>query len=145
MLRPAWQGVFDCKKGLYYSDPKNSVKDNTNINNINNSITDSLSDNTKFNAKNENKINLNIPYYNENCEYLQNNTLSTKDQYDNLYKLMDRISFVSRYLLKGNDYYKLYISKNANKYFNHDTINNDDVDNSTNTNTTNVDNTTNII
>ena len=36
---------------------------------------------------------------------------------NNYFHLLDKIGFISKYLLKGDDYYKLYISKNANKYF----------------------------
>jgi hypothetical protein len=126
MLRPAWQGSIDNRKGLYYSNPKNKIQEN---------MKDAINENTT-----QYNINLNIPYYNENVEYLKNNTLNTKDKYENLYNLMDRISFISRYLLKGNDYYKLYISKNANKYFTNDIINNEEADSmntnmNTNTNT----------
>ena len=136
MLRPAWEGIFDNRKGLYYSNPKNRIQENTN-----DRTNDRTNDSTKDN-KNYNNINLNIPYYNENVEYLKNNTLNTKDKYENLYNLMDRISFISRYLLKGNDYYKLYISKNANKYFTNDNLNNDDIDNTETTDNTNTTNTT---
>ena len=153
MLRPDWQGSIDYKKGLYYSNPKNRLQENIKDNikdNINDITNDSIN-NTKNNSINKsitnninNNINLNIPYYNENFEYLQNNTLTTKDNYENFYNLTDRISFISRYLLKGNDYYKLYISKNANKYFANDNIINEEVANTDTTNTNTNTNTNNI-
>ena len=46
------------------------------------------------------------------------NSKVSKKYDNNYYHLLDRIGSVSRFLLKGNDYYKSYISKNANKYYN---------------------------
>ena len=37
---------------------------------------------------------------------------------------------ISKFILKGNDYYRLYISKNSNKYFNTTEDINDDTKNS---------------
>ena len=62
--------------------------------------------------------NSRIPYYNENIEYLQSNHINNNKYDNNYYKLLDRMGNISRFILKGNDYYKLYISKNSNKYFN---------------------------
>ena len=36
------------------------------------------------------------------------------------------MSNISRFILKGNDYYRLYISKNSNKYFTNTEDINDD-------------------
>ena len=144
MFKPEWLGKIDWKKGLYLSkntDTENTKTINNKINNtnieetINHDINKNILEdiNIKKNEGNntiitENKfnynksINLDIPYYNETIEYM-NSKVSNK--YDtNYYHLLDRIGHVSRFLLKGNDYYKSYISKNANKYYN-DKGNND--------------------
>ena len=74
-----------------------------------------------FNFKNSK-----IPYYNENTEYLHSYTINNKKYNNNYYKLLDRMGNISKFILKGNDYYRLYISKNSNKYFNTtEDINND--------------------
>jgi hypothetical protein len=138
MFSPSWKGVIDWKKGLYYSNTNhinqnidNIITKNTktidnidNVNNINN--VDNVETN-KFNF-----IDSAIPYYNINLEYLKNETNNQNKYNANYYNLLDRIGNISRYLLKGNDYYKLYISKNANKYFTHET--DDDINNYQNTN-----------
>ena len=75
-----------------------------------------------------------IPYYNENIEYLQSNNINNKYN-NNYYKLLDRMSNISRFILKGNDYYRLYISKNSNKYFNNiEDVNNINYNNKNNEN-----------
>ena len=130
MFKPEWLGKIDWKKGLYASKNKDNQdnQDNQVLNNINeNTINEDNEDNkdnkeelntinneTQFNYNKD--INLDIPYYNETINYM-NSKVSKK--YDtNYYYLLDRIGSVSRFLLKGNDYYKSYISKNANKYYN---------------------------
>ena len=120
MLRPEWKGIYDCKKGLYKSNSKTN-----SVSHIENNLIDSKIETEKTEDKQDTNvnnnaaiytINLNIPYYNEKLEYLKNNTDNNK--YDNnYYTLLDKIGYISRYILKGYDYYKLYISKNANKYF----------------------------
>ena len=133
MLKPDWHGIIDHKKGLYNSNIKNKLttNDKTTSNINTNEIT--VIPDTIF-------IDKNIPYYNENLEYLRNNI--TNEKYNaNYFNLLDRIGYISRYLLKGNDYYRLYISKNANKYFTND--DNCDLDNNINNNNTNNTNTNN--
>jgi hypothetical protein len=133
MFQPSWRGKINLQNGLYYSNPKNTMKDtktntkNTNTDTINN---DNDSDNHIINNNTINNSTYNfttseIPYYNENLEYLQNNIYNQNKDNTNYYNLLDRIGYISRYLLKGNDYYRLYISKNSNKYFTND---NDDGD-----------------
>ena len=78
-----------------------------------------------FNFKNSK-----IPYYNENTEYLYSYTINNKKYNNNYYKLLDRMGNISKFILKGNDYYRLYISKNSNKYFNTTEDINDDTKNS---------------
>ena len=127
MLRPSWQGKIDNSKGLYYSNSKN-IKNKDIKNTIDNNI-----ENTTLHSNNFGYIDKNIPYYNENKEYLENNTDNQYNVNANYFNLLDRIGYISKYLLKGNDYYRLYISKNSNKYFSH----NDDTniqENTTNTN-----------
>jgi len=132
MFNPDWLGKIDLKKGLYASKNRknedkqllNNINENTKLeNNINEDNKDNKNNNkeiktitneTQFNY-NKNS-NLEIPYYNETINYM-NSKVSNK--YDNnYYHLLDRIGSISRFLLKGNDYYKSYISKNANKYHN---------------------------
>ena len=48
-----------------------------------------------------------------------------------------RIGSISKFLLKGNDYYKLYISKNANKYYNDHEVDTSTNNNNNNSNDTN--------
>jgi len=78
-----------------------------------------------FNFKNSK-----IPYYNENTEYLNSYTINNKKYNNNYYKLLDRMGNISKFILKGNDYYRLYISKNSNKYFTTTEDINDDTKNS---------------
>lgn len=144
MFNPSWRGVIDWKKGLYYSN-KNHTKDTINTKDIidtedtkdTKNIIDTkyikdiidtkdtkedildITDTNKFNF-----INSTIPYYNINLEYLKSETHNQYKYNNNYYNVLDRIGYISRYLLKGNDYYKLYISKNANKYFTHETDDN---------------------
>jgi len=106
MFNPSWRGVIDCKKGLYYSNKNNTIN-NTDIKNT-------------IDINQYNFSNSTIPYYNINLEYLKTETDNQYKYNNNYYNLLDRIGYISRYLLKGNDYYKLYISKNANKYFTHE-------------------------
>ena len=131
MLKPAWYGIIDPRKGLYYSNSKNKPSKNDSITN------DSITNDSTTNIF----IDKNIPYYNENLEYLRNN-INNEKYNANYFNLLDRIGYISRYLLKGNDYYRLYISKNANKYFTNDESFDVDtkINNTNNTNTTNTNN-----
>ena len=98
-LRPSWQGN---RSGI------KAGKEITNTNSAEKNNDDTINY----------SINLEIPYYNENVEYLQSNiNINKKDQYENLHNVIDKIAYISRYLLKAKDYDRLYISKNANKYF----------------------------
>ena len=138
MLKPAWHGIIDPRKGLYYSNSKNKPSKNdstTNDSTKNISTTnDSTTNITTTNITTTNIfIDKNIPYYNENLEYLRNN-INDEKYNANYFNLLDRIGYISRYLLKGNDYYRLYISKNANKYFTND----DSFDVDTNTTNNNI-------
>ena len=74
-----------------------------------------------------NFTNSQIPYYNENTEYLNSYSINNQKYNNNYYKLLDRMGNISRFILKGNDYYKLYISKNSNKYLNITEDINDDI------------------
>ena len=113
MFQPSWRGKINLQNGLYYSNPKNSMKDK-----------DTIKDTTK-NSNTYNFTTSDIPYYNVNLEYLQTNINNQTKDNTNYYNLLDRIGYISRYLLKGNDYHRLYISKNSNKYFNNE---NEDID-----------------
>jgi hypothetical protein len=104
-------------------------KDKIESKKIESKIIDSNKIETVENSKDTNKDTLEnlsyfdfknsiIPYYNENIEYLQSNYINNNKYDNNYYKLLDRMGNISRFILKGNDYYKLYISKNSNKYFN---------------------------
>ena len=65
--------------------------------------------NFKFN------ISRDIPYYIETIDYM--NSINNNKKYDNnYYHLLDKIGSVSKFILKGDDYYKSYINKNSNKY-----------------------------
>ena len=117
MFQPSWRGKYNFKNGLYYSNNKHIRKDtNTDTDtNINTNTNTDIDINTNTNT--DNCITNNIPYYNKNIEYLKNNIDNQNKEITNYFNLLDRIGYISRYLLKGNDYYKLYISKNSNKYF----------------------------
>jgi len=135
MFTPSWKGVTDWKQGLYYSNKKNTKQniDNMNIKSTNHTdkkdTIDTIDTTDTIDTKHINFIDSTIPYYNINIEYLKNET-NNQDKYNNnYYNLLDRIGYISRYLLKGNDYYKLYISKNANKYFTHESDNDTDSQN----------------
>ena len=145
MFQPSWRGKYNFKNGLYYSNNKHIRKDtntdtDTNINTNTNTDTDTNTNtdidtntntntdidtntntntdiDTNTNTNTDNCITNNIPYYNKNIEYLKNNIDNQNKEITNYFNLLDRIGYISRYLLKGNDYYKLYISKNSNKYF----------------------------
>ena len=137
MLKPAWYGIIDPRKGLYYSNTKN--KPTTNDTTTNDTTTnDTTTNDTTTNITTKKIfIDKNIPYYNENLEYLRNN-INNEKYNSNYFNLLDRIGYISRYLLKGNDYHRIYISKNANKYFTND--DSFDIDTNTNTATTTTNN-----
>ena len=147
MFTPDWLGKIDWKKGLYLSKKSNFeeyYKEKTTletnqmkleiIKKLNEGMNDNNTNETKFNYNKQ--LNLDIPYYNETIDYMNS---KTNIKYDtNYYHLLDRIGSISKFLLKGNDYYKLYISKNANKYYNDhevDTSTNNNNSNDTNDNT----------
>jgi len=117
MFSPDWLGKIDWKKGLYASKNRDD-KDKQVLNNINDNtnLEETINEDNTDNKDNKN-INLDIPYYNETIDYM--NSKVSKKYDNNYYHLLDRIGSVSRFLLKGNDYYKSYISKNANKYYNY--------------------------
>jgi len=137
MLKPAWHGIIDPRKGLYYSNSKNKPSKNDTTTN-DTTTNDTTTNDTTTNIF----IDKNIPYYNENLEYLRNN-INNEKYNANYFNLLDRIGYISRYLLKGNDYYRLYISKNANKYFTNDDSFDVDTNTNTNTNTNNSNNSNN--
>lgn len=122
MFQPSWRGKYNFKNGLYYSNNKHIRKDtNTDTDtNINTNTNTDIDINTNTNT--DNCITNNIPYYNKNIEYLKNNIDNQNKEITNYFNLLDRIGYISRYLLKGNDYYKLYISKNSNKYFENESV-----------------------
>ena len=162
MFNSKWIGIINWDDGIYYNNT-NIKKQNIKKNTISNSKiikdTNKLNDNKIIenykvkNIENEENIkdiytnkdileNINnfdfknsiIPYYNENIEYLQSNNINNKYN-NNYYKLLDRMSNISRFILKGNDYYRLYISKNSNKYFNNiEDVNNINYNNKNNEN-----------
>ena len=134
MFQPSWRGTINCKLGLYNSNPNRrnttidatktdtTKTDTTKTDTTKTDTTNNDDDNTNLDIK-HNNYNFNtykIPYYNVNSEYLQNNINNQDKDNTNYYNLLDRIGYISRYLLKGNDYYRLYISKNSNKYFSND-------------------------
>ena len=152
MFQPSWRGTTNCKLGLYNSNPNKKIytadisdtpdtsitvthtadtfntSTSSNVNpNVNPNINPNDDDTAILDIKNSNYNfkTYKIPYYNVNFEYLQNNINNQDKNNTNYYNLLDRIGYISRYLLKGNDYYRLYISKNSNKYFCNDN-NNDD-------------------
>ena len=130
MFKPDWLGKIDWKKGLYASknrekeekekeekekeEKEKEEKEKEEIQKKEKEEFNTIISETHFNY---NKFsNLDIPYYNETIDYM--NSKVSKKYDNNYYHLLDKIGSVSRFLLKGNDYYKSYISKNANKYYN---------------------------
>ena len=125
MFKPEWLGKIDWKKGLYSSKNtdnediqtlKNKLKNTKVEENINQYINEEINQDINEEINNittENKfnyiksINLDIPYYNETIDYM--NSKVSKKYDNNYYHLLDRIGYVSKFLLKGNDYYKSYI------------------------------------
>ena len=92
---------------LSFSNKKN--------NNYKKEINNKINYNNLFNLDNST-----VPYYNENLEYLKQNINHEHKINHNYFILLDKIGYISRYLLKGDDYYRLYISKHSNKYFKND-------------------------
>ena len=103
-------------KSNYYA-PKIYEDNETNektYNTLNNQIQYNL---TQYNENTNSYYNEHTnSYYNETLNYLQSNSYNKYDE--NYYNVLNKIGNISRYILKGNDYNKLYISKNSNKYFN---------------------------
>ena len=125
-------------KNIKNSNEIINISNNKNIKNSNEiiNITKDINDkdiNDKDILQNVNYFNFKnskIPYYNENTEYLYSYTINNKKYNNNYYKLLDRMGNISKFILKGNDYYRLYISKNSNKYFTTTEDINDDTKNS---------------
>ena len=125
-------------KNIKNSNEIINISNNKNLKNSNEiiNITKDINDkdiNDKDILQNVNYFNFKnskIPYYNENTEYLYSYTINNKKYNNNYYKLLDRMGNISKFILKGNDYYRLYISKNSNKYFTTTEDINDDTKNS---------------
>ena len=150
MINSTWVGIINWDNGININNVKkqkivnnnnisnNNISNNKNIKNSNEiiNITKDINDkdiNDKDILQNVNYFNFKnskIPYYNENTEYLYSYTINNKKYNNNYYKLLDRMGNISKFILKGNDYYRLYISKNSNKYFNTTEDINDDTKNS---------------
>ena len=124
-LRPQYLGKRAWKYGCCFTNNYNHLKllsnNNTN-NNLHINSTNELNNNIIINKDNEIvncSLNLyDIPFYNQTSEYIKNIPNFIEQYNECNYDLMDKISYLYRYLLGSNEFDRIYIKKHSLKQFN---------------------------